>query len=92
MRLWRAARRVVPRWVSLVAAGLMVFAWPALGAGPPIDPTHKPAAGLLKFELLVRMPRGGEQTFLIIARDRPNAEAMAATQTGGKVLGGRQVR
>ena len=92
MRLPCSARPFRPRWVVAVAAGWLVSAWPAFGAGLPVDPAQRSVAGLLKFELRVRMPRGGEQTFLIIARDRPNAEATAAAQTGGKVLGGRQVR
>lgn len=46
---------------------------------------------MLTFEIRVRMPHGGEQTFIIQASNRRNAEAQAAAQTGGKVLGGRQI-
>jgi hypothetical protein len=46
---------------------------------------------MLTFELRVRMPRGGEQKIVVRANNRANAEAMASAQTGGKVLGGRQL-
>ncbi len=46
---------------------------------------------LLVFEFRVRMPHGGEQKIVVHATNRRNAEAMAAAQTGGKVLGGRQI-
>jgi len=37
------------------------------------------------------MSNGGEQTIVVRAKNRRDAEAMAAAQTGGKVLGGRQL-
>lgn len=46
---------------------------------------------LLKFEIRVRLPHGGEQKIVVQANNRRNAEEMAASQTGGKVLGGRQL-
>ncbi|HNU11209.1 MAG TPA: hypothetical protein PKJ45_07570 [Rubrivivax sp.] len=46
---------------------------------------------MLTFEFRVRMPRGGEQKIIVRANNRRNAEAMAEAQTGGKVLGGRQL-
>ena len=46
---------------------------------------------MLTFEIRVKMPHGGEQTFTIQASNRQNAEAQAAAMSGGKVLGGRQV-
>ena len=46
---------------------------------------------MLTFEFRVRMPRGGEQKIVVRANNRRNAEAMAEAQTGGKVLGGRQL-
>jgi len=47
---------------------------------------------MLTFEFRVRMPSGGEQTIIVRgANNRRNAEAMAEAQTGGKVLGGRQL-
>ena len=46
---------------------------------------------MLTFELRVRMPQGGEQKIIVRATNRRNAEAMAESQTGGKVLGGRQL-
>ena len=46
---------------------------------------------MLTYELRVRMPRGGEQKIVVSATNRRNAEAMAEAQTGGKVLGGRQL-
>lgn len=46
---------------------------------------------MLIFEFRVRMPNGGEQKIIVRANNRRNAEAMAAAQTGGKVLGGRQL-
>ena len=48
-------------------------------------------AVLHTFELRVKMPHGGEQRIIVQATNRKNAEAMAAAQTGGKVMGGRQV-
>ena len=46
---------------------------------------------MLTFELRVRMPHGGEQEIMLRAANRCNAEAMAEAQSGGKVLGGRQL-
>jgi hypothetical protein len=46
---------------------------------------------MLKFELRVKMPHGGEQKVIVQATNRKNAEAMAEAQTGGKVMGGRQL-
>lgn len=46
---------------------------------------------LLTFELRVKMPHGGEQKIVVQATNRKNAEAMAEAQTGGKVMGGRQL-
>jgi len=46
---------------------------------------------MLTFEIRVKMPHGGEQRIVVQATNRNNAEAMAAAQTGGKVLGGRQL-
>ncbi len=46
---------------------------------------------MLTFEFRVRMPSGGEQKVVVRASNRRNAETMAAAQTGGKVLGGRQL-
>ncbi len=46
---------------------------------------------MLTFEIRVRLPHGGEQKLVVRANNRQNAEAMAAAQTGGKVLGGRQI-
>lgn len=43
------------------------------------------------YEIRVKMPKGGEQKVVVQANNRANAEAMAAAQTGGKVLGGRQL-
>jgi hypothetical protein len=44
------------------------------------------------YEIRVRLPVGGESELLVQATNRVNAEAAAAAQTGGKVLGGRQVQ
>lgn len=49
------------------------------------------SASMLTFEFRVRMPHGGEQKIVVRANNRRNAEAMAEAQTGGKVLGGRQL-
>ena len=46
---------------------------------------------MLRFELRVKMPHGGEQKIVVSASNRRNAEAAAEAQTGGKVLGGRQI-
>ena len=46
---------------------------------------------MLLFEIRVRMPNGGEQKLVLRATNRKNAEAMAAAQTRGRVLGGRQL-
>jgi hypothetical protein len=46
---------------------------------------------MLTFEIRVKMPHGGEQKFIVQASNRQNAEAQAAAQSGGKVLGGRQI-
>lgn len=46
---------------------------------------------VLTFEIRVRLPHGGEQKIVVRSNNRQNAEAMAAAQTGGKVLGGRQI-
>ena len=46
---------------------------------------------MLTFELRVRLPHGGEQKIVIRAHNRRNAEAMADSQTCGRVLGGRQL-
>jgi len=46
---------------------------------------------MLKFEIRVKMPHGGEQKVVVQASNRKNAEAQAAAQSGGKVLGGRQL-
>jgi hypothetical protein len=43
------------------------------------------------YEIRVRLPHGGEQKLRVQATNRRNAEAAAAAQTGGKVLGGRRV-
>lgn len=43
------------------------------------------------YEIRVRLPHGGEQKLLVQATNRRNAEAAAAAQTSGKVLGGRQL-
>jgi len=37
------------------------------------------------------MPNGGEQKIVVRAKNRRDAEVMAEAQTGGKVLGGRQL-
>jgi hypothetical protein len=37
------------------------------------------------------MPHGGEQKIVVQATNRRNAESMAEAQTGGKVLGARQL-
>jgi hypothetical protein len=44
-----------------------------------------------KFELRVKLPNGGEQKIVVESNNRKNAEAAAEAQTGGKVLGGRQL-
>ena len=46
---------------------------------------------MLVFEFRVKMPHGGEQIMIIRANNRRNAEAMAEAQTGGKVMGDRQL-
>ena len=46
---------------------------------------------MLKFELRVKMPHGGEMKVVVQASNRRNAERMAEAQTGGRVLGGRQI-
>ncbi|MES2978006.1 MAG: hypothetical protein V4731_06250 [Pseudomonadota bacterium] len=46
---------------------------------------------LLTSQFRVMMPHGGEQQVVIQANNRRNAEVMAASQTGGKVRGGRQL-
>jgi hypothetical protein len=45
----------------------------------------------MKFEIRVAMPHGGQQQIIIEASNRRNAESSAASQTGGRVLGGRQL-
>ena len=46
---------------------------------------------MLKFEVRVQLPHGGEQKIIIQSNNRKNAEAAAEAQTGGKVQGGRQL-
>jgi hypothetical protein len=46
---------------------------------------------MLTFEIRVKLPKGGEQKVVVQSNNRANAEAAAAAQTGGKVLGGRQL-
>jgi len=46
---------------------------------------------MLKFEIRVKLPKGGETKVVIMSTSRANAEVAAAAQTGGKVLGGRQL-
>jgi hypothetical protein len=45
----------------------------------------------MKFEIRVAMPHGGQRQIVVEASNRKNAEAAAAAQTGGRVLGGRQL-
>jgi hypothetical protein len=46
---------------------------------------------MLTFEIRVKLPKGGEAKVVVKSNNRANAEAAAAAQTGGKVLGGRQL-
>lgn len=46
---------------------------------------------MLKFEIRVKLPHGGEQKVVVSATNRRNADAAAEAQTGGKALGGRQL-
>lgn len=44
-----------------------------------------------KYKFRVRLPNGGETDVVITSNSRRNAEVAAEAQTGGKVMGGRQL-
>lgn len=45
----------------------------------------------MTFEFRVKMPNGSEQTVVAEGKNRREAESNAEDNTGGKVLGGRQL-
>ncbi len=44
-----------------------------------------------RYTFRVKLPNGGETQVIITSNNRKNAEVAAEAQTGGRVLGGRQL-